>query len=170
KLAALGSAGSLPTETAVYRKLGLSFIEPELREGHDEVERASQGTLPVLVSIKDIRGELHAHSLSSDGAHSIEQMAAAAQAKGYEYLGITDHSQSLKIARGVSVEDLWKQIRFIDAINGRTGIRILKSAEVDILADGSLDYPNDLLRELDYTVCSIHSRFGLGKTEQTERV
>lgn len=171
KLAALGSASSLPTETAVYRKLGLSFIEPELREGHDEVERASQGTLPVLVSIKDIRGELHAHSLSSDGAHSIEQMAAAAQAKGYQYLGITDHSQSLKIARGVSVEDLWKQIRFIDALNGRTGgIRILKSAEVDILADGSLDYPDDLLRELDYTVCSIHSRFGLGKTEQTERI
>src|ERR1044071_5576864 len=98
-------------------------------------------------------------------------MARAAQKLGYEYVGITDHSQSLKIARGVSVEDLWKQIRCIDRLNGRSGgIRILKSAEVDILADGSLDYPDDLLRELDYTVCSIHSRFGLNREQQTERV
>ena len=98
-------------------------------------------------------------------------MALAAQAHGYEYIGITDHSQSLKIARGVSVEDLWKQIRFIDKLNERLdGIRILKSAEVDILADGSLDYPDDLLRELDYTVCSVHSRFAFGKEQQTERI
>jgi DNA polymerase (family 10) len=98
-------------------------------------------------------------------------MAIAARDSGYEYIGITDHSQSLKIARGVSVEDLWKQIRFIDLLNKRlVGIRILKSAEVDILADGSLDYPNDLLRELDYTVCSVHSRFAFGKEQQTERI
>jgi DNA polymerase (family 10) len=98
-------------------------------------------------------------------------MALAAKEKGYQYIGITDHSQSLKIARGVPAEDLWKQIRFIDKLNQRmSGIRILKSSEVDILADGSLDYPDDLLRELDYTVCSIHSRFGLGKPEQTERI
>jgi len=98
-------------------------------------------------------------------------MAAAARTNGYEYIGITDHSQSLKIARGVTVEDLWKQIRFIDRLNEKmTGIRILKSAEVDILADGSLDYPDELLSELDYTVCSIHSRFGLGKAQQTERI
>ena len=98
-------------------------------------------------------------------------MAAAAQQKGYEYIGITDHSQSLKIARGVSEDNLWKQIRTIDRLNERmAGIRILKSAEVDILADGSLDYPDALLKELDYTVCSIHSRFGLGKGEQTERI
>src|SRR6202035_2735038 len=92
-------AHSPPTETALYRKFGLAFIEPELREGHDEVERAAHGTLPVLVTVKDIRGELHAHSTSSDGSHSIEQMAAAARERGYQYLGITDHSQSLKIAR-----------------------------------------------------------------------
>ena len=86
-------------------------------------------------------------------------------------IGITDHSQSLKIAGGVSIDDLWKQIRFIDKLNGRIhGIRILKSAEVDIVADGTLDYPDDLLKELDYTVCSIHSRFSLGKTAQTERI
>ena len=160
-----------PTERALYQRFGLSFIEPELREGHDEVEQAAQGILPVLVSVGDIRGELHAHSTSSDGSNSIEQMAHAARDRGYEYIGITDHSQSLKIAQGVSVDDLWKQIRFIDKLNERMGgIRILKSAEVDILADGSLDYPDDLLRELDYTVCSIHSRFRLGKAEQTERI
>jgi DNA polymerase (family X) len=135
------------------------------------VQRAAQGTLPVLVTAKDIRGELHAHSTSSDGSHSIEQMVVAARDRGYEYLGITDHSQSLKIARGVPAEDLFKQIRFIDKLNGRlSGIRVLKSAEVDILADGTLDYPDELLRELDYTVCSVHSRFGLAKNEQTERI
>src|SRR6201999_2244462 len=116
-------------------------------------------------------GDLPAHSTSSDGSDSIEAMAIAARDRGYEYLGITDHSQSLKIARGVSIEALRRQIGFIDKLNSRqTGIRILKSAEVDILADGALDYPDDLLRELDYTVCSVHSRFGLGKQEQTERI
>jgi DNA polymerase (family X) len=165
------SAVSFPTEAALYGKCGLGFIEPELREGHDEVERAAQGELPNLAAVNDIRGELHAHSTSSDGSNSIEQMAAAARANGYEYIGITDHSQSLKIARGVTVEDLWKQIRFIDRLNEKiTGIRILKSAEVDILADGTLDYPDEVLSELDYTVCSIHSRFGLEKDQQTERI
>jgi DNA polymerase (family 10) len=165
------SSGPFATESALYRNVGLQFIEPELREGHDEVALAKNGNLPSLVSVKDIRGELHAHSTSSDGSASIEQMAAAARARGYEYTGITDHSQSLKIAGGVTVEDLWKQIRYIDRLNQRLdGIRVLKSAEVDILADGSLDYPDDLLCELDYTVCSIHSRFGLGNAEQTERI
>jgi DNA polymerase (family 10) len=90
-----------------------------LREGHDEIERAAKHKLPVFVSEQDIRGELHAHSISGDGIHSIEQMAAAAKAKGYEYIGITDHSQSLKIARGVPAEELWQQIRFIDKLNAR---------------------------------------------------
>jgi DNA polymerase (family X) len=165
------STQGFPDETAAYTKLGLHFIEPELREGHDEVELAARGSLPELVRAADIRGELHAHSTSSDGSHTIEQMAAGAREKGYEYIGISDHSQSLKIARGVPEKDLWQQIRFIDKLNRKiAGIRILKSAEVDILADGSLDYPDELLRELDYTVCSIHSRFALGKTEQTERI
>ena len=109
--------------------------------------------------------------MASDGSDSIEAMAAAARKRGYDYVGITDHSQSLKIARGVSVDDLWAQIRFIDDLNGRSrSFRILKSSEVDILADGSLDYPDELLKELDYTVCSIHSRFGLGRDAQTERI
>jgi len=165
------AAAPWPTEAGLYRNFGLAYIEPELREGLDELSRAASGTLPDLVSITDIRGDLHAHSTSSDGAHTIEQMALAARDRGYEYVGITHHSQSLKIARGMPVEDIWKQIRFIDTLNARMpGIQILKSAEVDILADGALDYPDDLLRELDYTVCSIHSRFGLNREQQTERI
>ena len=171
ELSQLRSEELFVSEESVYSRFGLSFIEPELREGYDEVERAALGTLPVLVTVEDIRGELHAHSTSSDGSNSIEEMATAAGDLGYEYVGITDHSQSLKIARGVTVENLWEQIRLIDELNGRgDGVRILKSAEVDILEDGSLDYRDELLRELDYTVCSIHSRFGLGKAEQTERI
>jgi DNA polymerase (family 10) len=136
RMATLESKGPFPTEEALYANFGLSFIEPELREGYEEVKQAARKTLPVLVTIKDIRGELHAHSTSSDGSNSIEQMAVAARAHGCEYIGITDHSQSLKIARGVSVEDLWKQIRFIDQLNERLGgIRILKSAEVDNRCD-----------------------------------
>ena len=171
RLKALRAKGPFPSEKALYEKFGLSFIEPELREGHDEVDRALNGSLPAMVSAKDVRGELHAHTTSSDGTSSIQEIAAVARKRGYEYIGITDHSQSLKIASGLPVEDLWKQIRSIDKLNERIeGIRILKSAEVDILADGSLDYPDDLLRELDYTVCSIHSRFAFGREQQTERI
>lgn len=158
-------------EPSAYQAMGLTWIPPELREGHDEVALAADDALPDLVELTDIRGELHAHTTTSDGAQSIEDMAAAAKARGFSYLGITDHSQSLKIARGVAIADLWAQIRRIDKLNGKLrDFRILKSAEVDILADGSLDYPDDLLAELDYTICSIHSRFRLGKVEQTERV
>jgi DNA polymerase (family X) len=159
------------TEKSAYRSLGLAFIPPELREGADEIELAARRETPALVSTEDIIGELHAHSTSSDGANSIEEMADAARACGYQYIGISDHSQTLKIARGLSEGALWEQIRFIDKLNERLdGIRVLKSAEVDILIDGSLDYPDSLLKELDYTVCSIHSRFGLGKMEQTQRI
>jgi DNA polymerase (family 10) len=160
-----------PTEEIAYGRLGLSHIPAELREGRDEVALAQSGRLPNLVTVKDIRGELHAHTTSSDGADTLEAMAEAARARGLEYIGISDHSQSLKIARGLSEPRLKNQLRFIDKLNGRlNGIRILKSAEVDILPDGTLDYSNDLLKELDYTVCSIHSKFGLSKTEQTERI
>jgi DNA polymerase (family X) len=171
-LASLISDGeNYPTEASAYAKLGLSFIPPELREGRDEIELAAQGRLRPLINAEDIRGELHAHSTSSDGADTLEAMADAARAKGLEYIGISDHSQSLKIARGLSIDRLRNQLRFIDKLNERlTDIQILKSAEVDILPDGSLDYPDDLLKELDYTVCSIHSRFGLGNEEQTNRI
>jgi len=171
KLTTVCAKGPFPTENAFYRAFEMSYVAPELREGHDEIARARQGTLPKLVTVADIRGELHAHSSSSDGVHSIEQMAIAAQERGYQYIGISDHSQSLKIARGVSVEDLWAQIKYIEKLNQKLkGIRVLRSSEVDILADGSLDYPDDLLRELDYTVCSVHSRFGLNREQQTERI
>jgi DNA polymerase (family X) len=162
---------SFPTEQSAYEALGLTFIEPELREGTDEVRLASTGSIPDLVTVNDIRGELHAHTVSSDGANSIEEMAGAAQDKGLGYIGISDHSQSLKIAGGMSEADLWEQIRYIDTLNERMdGIRILKGAEVDILQDGSLDYSESLLKELDYTICSIHSRFGMNRSEQTERI
>uniref|UniRef100_Q01R88 PHP C-terminal domain protein n=1 Tax=Solibacter usitatus (strain Ellin6076) TaxID=234267 RepID=Q01R88_SOLUE len=171
KLTAISAKGPFPTEAAFYSAFEMSYIEPELREGHDEIARALQGTLPKLVTAADIRGELHAHSTSSDGVHSIEQMAIAARERGYEYIGISDHSQSLKIAKGVSIEDLWAQIKYIDRLNEKLkSVRILKSSEVDILADGTLDYPDDLLRALDYTVCSVHSRFGLNREQQTERI
>ncbi len=167
----LREAQPYPDEESVYAKYGLSFVAPELREGGDELELAANGQLPTLITIDDIRGDLHAHTRASDGADTIEAMAAAAAEKGYEYLGISDHSQSLKIAGGLSEDELWQQIRAIDNLNEKLeGIRLLKSAEVDILVDGSLDYPDELLKELDYTVCSIHSRFGFGKTEQTERI
>jgi DNA polymerase (family 10) len=159
-------------EPQAYRSLGLEWIPPELREGRDEVELAARRKLPRLVAVADIKGELHAHSTGSDGTHSIEQMAAKARELEYDFIGITDHSQSLKIARGMSEEALWRQIRRIDQLNerGELGVRVLKSAEVDILANGALDYSAALLKELDYTVCSIHSRFALGKKEQTERI
>lgn len=161
----------LPDEESAYRAMGLAWIPPELREGRDEMQQAAEGVLPRIVEVGDIRGELHAHTTTSDGQHSLTEMADAAAARGYSYLGITDHSKSLKIARGVSEADLWKQIKAIDKLNTRLrGVRLLKSAEVDILLDGSLDYSDELLAELDYTVCSIHSRFRLSKTQQTERL
>jgi DNA polymerase (family X) len=161
----------LDEEQQVYAALGLQFIPPELREGRNEVELAARHAIPALVTKADIRGDLHAHTLASDGAGSIADMAAAAGERGYEYVGITDHSQSLKIARGLTEDALLEQIREIDRLNEELGrIVILKSAEVDILADGKLDYRDELLRQLDYTVCSIHSRFNLDKAAQTERV
>jgi DNA polymerase (family 10) len=167
----LEQSGSFPTEEVFFAHFHMDFIPPEMREGLDEVRRAQSGTLPRLISRTDIRGDLHMHTTASDGADTLEEMATAAQEIGYEYLGISDHSPSLKIARGLSVERLTQQIRDIDRLNGKLdGIRVLKSAEVDILADGSLDYPDGILRELDYTVCSVHSRFGLGREEQTERI
>jgi DNA polymerase (family 10) len=170
-LSSLETNSSFATEESFYDNAGIAFIEPELREGLEEVRQARRGTLPILVTAKDIQGDLHMHTEASDGSNSIEQMAAAAQDAGYVYVGISDHSQSLKIAGGVSEEKLWAQIRKIDELNEHlNGIRVLKSAEVDILADGTLDYSDDLLRELDYTVCSIHSRFAFGKEKQTERI
>lgn len=170
-LAALDADGSFASEEDFYAHFGLQFIPPELREGLDEVSQARKQALHDLVAQEDLRGDMHAHTVGSDGVNSLEEMARAAQRLGYAYVGITDHSPSLKIANGQSVEELRAQIRAIDKLNAKLkGFRVLKSAEVDILGDGSLDLPDDVLRELDYTVCSIHSRFAMNKEQQTERI
>ncbi len=170
-LAALENATSFSSEEAFYERFGMQYIPPELREGFDEISQSRKGATPQLITQQDIRGDLHAHTFASDGVDSLEDMAHAAQELGYEYVGITDHSPSLKIANGQSIEGLRSQIRAIDELNARLpGFRVLKSAEVDILADGTLDLPNDVLRELDYTVCSIHSRFAMNREQQTERI
>jgi DNA polymerase (family 10) len=170
-LAALGETGAFPSEQGFYERFGMEFIPPELREGLDEVRRSRRRALPQLVTQGDIRGDLHTHTFGSDGVDSVEEMALAAQELGYEYVGITDHSPSLKIANGQSVDHLREQIRTIDKLNARlAGFRVLKSAEVDILVDGRLDLPADVLSELDYTVCSIHSRFAMNREQQTERI
>jgi DNA polymerase (family 10) len=158
-------------EETVYQVVGLPYIEPELREGRGEIEAAATGKLPKLVELKDIAGDLHMHTTASDGVNSILEMANAAKDKGYTYVAIADHSQSLKITNGLTPKRLLAQCRAIDKVNSRLkGIRVLKSAEVDILEDGTLDYPDAVLKELDLTICSIHSKFSLDKNEQTERL
>lgn len=167
----LGRCIDLANEKSIYDGLGLQFIAPELREGRGEVSLAAKWALPKLLEVADLRGDLHMHTQASDGAHSIMDMVAAARQRGYEYIAITDHSQSLKIANGLSEKALREQCRRIDKMNEQLeGFRVLKSAEVDILADGSLDYPESLLKELDFTVCSVHSRFSLDRNQQTDRI
>jgi DNA polymerase (family 10) len=159
------------TEEDVFKSVDLEFIAPELRENRGEIEAASKGTLPNLVTLQDIRGDLHAHTQETDGRLSLEQMAHAAQNKRYEYLAITDHSRHLTVARGLTPARLRRQIDRIDQFNERSSkFKILKSIEVDILEDGSLDLPDDVLALLDLTVCSIHSRFKLSLAKQTDRI
>lgn len=162
---------SAASEDSLYEKAGLPYIEPELREGRGEIECAAAGRLPKLVELNDLRGDLHMHTTASDGANTIAAMAEAAKARGYQYIAITDHSQSLKITNGLTPKRLLAQIKAIDKLNARLkGLTILKSAEVDILEDGKLDYPAAVLKELDLTICSIHSKFALDKRAQTERL
>lgn len=159
------------TEKSIYDALGLPVIPPVLRENRGEIAAAEEGTLPRPVTLDDIRGDLHCHSTASDGSHSIREMAEAARDRGYAYIGITDHSRSQRVAGGLSPDALAAQIDEIDALNDALeGIRVLKSSEVDILEDGCLDFPDDLLARLDYTVCSIHGRLDLSRAKQTERI
>ncbi|NLG51177.1 MAG: DNA polymerase/3'-5' exonuclease PolX [Chloroflexi bacterium] len=159
------------TEQEVYRTLGLDYITPELREDRGEIEAAAQGQLPHLVTLEDIRGDLQAHSKASDGVNTIEEIALAARALGYAYVTITDHSRRLRVARGLDPRQVREQMNEIDRLNARLeNITILKGAEVDILKDGSLDLPDDLLGDLDIVVCSVHSSFNLSKEQQTERI
>ena len=159
------------TEEEIYDKLSLPFIAPQLRENRGEIEAAEKNALPALVTLADMRGDLHCHTTASDGKYSIREMAEAAKAKGYAYLGITDHSRSQTVAGGMSAAELAAQIDEIDALNEKlSGIRVLKSCEVDILPDGRLDFPDRLLARLDYTVCAIHGGFNLSRDKQTDRV
>lgn len=159
------------TETDVYRQIGLSFIEPELREDRGEIEAARKKQLPTLIKLDDIRGDLHCHTVATDGDSSLEAMAKAAAERGYEYIAVTDHSKHLTVAHGLDKKALFKQIKAIDKLNAKLkNIVILKSIEVDILEDGSLDLPDDVLKELDLTICSLHSKFNLPLKKQTERV
>ena len=157
-------------EEEVYAALELPWIPPEIREGRGEVELAQRGALPTLVALADIRGDLHMHTTWSDGDDTVEMMARGAQARGYEYIAITDHSRSLKFAGGVSVEDLRDHAETVRAVGDRIGLHILMGSEVDILADGSLDYPDEVLQTLDFVIGSVHSRLRMTPEEMTRRV
>jgi DNA polymerase (family 10) len=160
-----------PDESAFYQALGLSFIPPELREGNGEVEAAERQQLPQLVERKDIRGFLHCHTNYSDGSTSVEQLALACQAAGYDYLGVTDHSQAAAYAGGLRPDDLARQAGEIDEVNSRlTGFKVLKGIEADILQDGRVDYDEQTLAQLDFVIASVHSRFNMGQREMTVRM
>lgn len=158
-------------EEDVYRLLDLPFIVPELREDRGEVEAALAGKLPQLVTLADIRGDLHVHSKWSDGAHTLADLAQAARQRGLSYIAITDHSQGLGVARGLSIERLRDQSREIRAFNEeQQGFRVLHGTEMDILGDGTLDFPDEVLKELDLVVAAIHSGFGFSKEKMTARI
>lgn len=159
-------------EATVYAAFGLPLIPPELREGRGEIEAAAAGRLPQLLTAADFRGILHCHSTYSDGRASIATMAAAARDKGQQFIAMTDHSRSLGVAHGLDEERLRQQMAEIDALNAEMpdGFRILKGIECDILADGTLDLPEDLLRELDVVIGSVHSHFSQDLETMTARV
>jgi len=159
------------TEEEVYKQVKLPYIEPELRENRGEIEAARNGKLPRLITLKDIRGDLHVHTSETDGRYSLDEMVQAAKDHGYEYVAITDHSKRVSMAHGLDKKRLAEQIRAIDKLNGTIkGIIVLKSIEVDILEDGSLDLPDDILKELDFTVCAVHYNTKLSRKKQTERI
>ncbi|OGS44586.1 MAG: hypothetical protein A3K76_00390 [Euryarchaeota archaeon RBG_13_57_23] len=160
------------TEEEVYKALGLRYIEPELRENSGEISASREGRLPKLVSADDIRGDFHVHTEWTDGQPTIDAVVDEAIARGYEFIGITDHSESLKFVGGLDADRLRKQIDAVRKIQDRVGnkIRILAGSEVDIRSDGSLDFSKKLLDELDVVIASVHSRFKMEKAEMTDRV
>ncbi len=157
-------------EQDIYKKLGLDFIDPVLREDRGEVDAAKHHSLPKLIRLEDIRGDFHAHTVASDGHNTIEEMARTAKERGYEYLCISDHSKSSAIANGQSPQRLAQQIKEIHKINARLkGIKLLAGAEVDILADGNMDFEDELLADLDFIVASVHSGLGSARERVTTR-
>jgi len=158
-------------EESVYRAAGLPWIPPELREGMGEVEAAAAGRLPRLLEQRDLKGFLHCHTNYSDGTTTVADWADASRAAGYEWMGITDHSESSAYAGGLRADDVTRQHAEIDAVNRRAGaFRVLKGVEADILADGSLDYGPAVLDRFDFVIASIHTRFGMTEAEMTARV
>jgi DNA polymerase (family 10) len=168
---ATGVTHHCASEAEVYALAGLAYIPPELRENRGELEAAAAGTLPELIELSDIRGDLHTHTTASDGHASIEEMALAARAQGHEYLAITDHSATHGFGDDVSPDQLRRQIELVHEADARIeGIRLLAGSEVNILPDGSPDYADSLLAELDWVIASVHTSFGLGREEMTERM
>ncbi|HVY95552.1 MAG TPA: DNA polymerase/3'-5' exonuclease PolX [Solirubrobacterales bacterium] len=162
-------------EEAVYRRLGYAYIEPELRENRGELKAAREGTLPQLIEVADIKGDLHSHTTLSDGRNTLEEMAEAARERGYAYLAITDHSASHGFGDHVTSERLWERIEEIREWNqrqgkDRKGFRLLAGSEINIGLDGTLDYPDDLVEALDWVVASVHTSFAIPEKEMTARV
>jgi DNA polymerase (family 10) len=159
------------TEEEIYAKLKMDFVPPEMRENSGEIEAAENHTLPKLITLKDVKGDLQMHTPASDGKNTIEEMALAAKALGHEYVAITDHSKSVTIANGLSEERMLQHIHALHGANEKKlGIRVLAGSEVDILKDGGLDYSEEVLAQLDVVVCSIHSYFSLDRTSMTARM
>lgn len=159
------------TEEEVYGAVGLPYIPPELREDTGEIEAAQKAQLPKLVTLEDIHGDLHVHTTESDGQNTLEEMALAARARGYKYLAVTDHSKRLTVARGLDAKRLRKQIEQVDRINEKLkGCVLLKGIEVDILENGDLDLPDEVLKDLDLVIGAVHSHFNLPEARQTERI
>ena len=160
------------TEADVYKKLGMIYVEPEMREDRGEVQASLAKKLPHLIELKDIRGDLHSHTTASDGQNSIAEMAEAAIAKGYQFLGITDHSKSQVIANGLTVERLLKHVKNIRRANEefKGQIRLFAGCEVDILADGSMDYPDEILAQLDFVIGSPHIALKQDEKKATDRI
>jgi len=159
------------TEKGIYEKLGLSYIPAELRQDGASVVAAKEGTLPTLVEFSDLRGDLHAHTDSSDGRHTLRDMVAAAKAEGLEYFAITDHSVSSTVANGLDRERLLQQVAQVRELDAEVeGITILAGSEVDIRRSGELDYPDEVLEQLDIVVASVHSHFTLSEVEMTQRI
>lgn len=163
------------TEEDVYKALGLEWIPPELRENSGEIEAAEKGRLPKLVELKDIKGDLHVHTIDSDGNASMTDIAGAAMKTGYAYVAVTDHSKAVGIARGMDDERLLEQCERVDRLNEKlekqgSSFRVLKGAEVDIKSDGALDYRDETLRKLDIAVGAVHSKFDMTRDDMTDRL
>lgn len=157
------------TEAELYEALGLVYIPPELRENHGEIKAAEKKQLPHLVENDDIKGDLHVHTNASDGLHPLEEVVKAYKKAGFKYIAITDHSPSVRVAGGMDSDGFKKQWKEIEKQNDEN-FRVLKGTECDILADGSLDLPDSLLKEMDIVIASVHSRFGMDEATMTDRV